>query len=332
MSARERWSARYHKYSALRSVPSVAGFGAVWVAAVCGAGTNASVHPYFDADAPRLPTTVSWHRPSAPEAGDPVRDRSTDELEADRPAATASEERSTPSSTRQSSTDPSPATRPSNDRPSDAHPSTGKPEGDAAGKASGRAERSSRESGRRPSLRKGLTVGEVARAVGASHADVAGQWPVLEKALRDAGITDVKSQIAALATVVTEVGTGLRPINEYGGPSYFTQMYEGRSDLGNTQPGDGARYHGRGYIQLTGRANYRSYGDRLGLPLEDRPGMALRPYVGARVLAEYFKDRAIDDDARRGRWRQTRVKVNGGYNGWSRYRQLVSRLLHVSRR
>jgi predicted chitinase len=168
--------------------------------------------------------------------------------------------------------------------------------------------------------------------LGASESDVAGQWPALERALRDEGITDTKSQVAAVATVVTEVGTGLQPINEYGGRGYFTQMYEGRSDLGNTQPGDGARFHGRGYIQLTGRANYRSYGEKLDLPLEDRPAMALRPYVGARVLAAYFKDRGIHHDARRSRWRQTRVKVNGGYNGWSRYRQVVSSLMQESRR
>ena len=106
--------------------------------------------------------------------------------------------------------------------------------------------------------------------------------------------------------------------------------YEGRRDLGNTQPGDGARYHGRGYIQLTGRANYRSYGDRLGVALERRPGLALRPAVGARVLARYFKERGIDDHARRGQWRDVRLEVNGGLNGWTTYERTVSSLLRAS--
>ena len=69
---------------------------------------------------------------------------------------------------------------------------------------------------------------------------------------------------------------------------------------------------------------------RLGVPLMHRPALALRPIVGARVLADYFQHRAIPGDAGRGQWRLTRLKVNGGYNGWSTYRRTVSRLLRAS--
>jgi hypothetical protein len=185
-------------------------------------------------------------------------------------------------------------------------------------------------SGSRPSL--WLEPQEIAQAVGAPKEDVSRHWPAVDEALRENGMTDVRSRIAAVATIVTEVGTDFRPISEHGGPSYFTQLYEGRPDLGNSRPGDGARYHGRGYIQLTGRANYREYGDRLDVALEQRPGMALRPAVGARVLAEYFDERGIDEVARRGQWREVRLRVNGGLNGWTTYRDLVSSLLRTSRR
>lgn len=166
----------------------------------------------------------------------------------------------------------------------------------------------------------------IAGAVGASRSEVAANWPLLDRALRRDGMDDTATRIAAIATVVTEVGHGFRPINEYGGPAYFTSMYEGRADLGNTRPGDGARFHGRGYIQLTGRANYRAYGRRLGVPLEQDPGLALRPSVAAGVLATYFKERGVPAAADRGQWVQVRRAVNGGLNGWGTFEHAVARL------
>jgi cell wall-associated NlpC family hydrolase len=163
----------------------------------------------------------------------------------------------------------------------------------------------------------------IARIIGAKTHDLERNWPFLETALEERGIGDRATVIAAIATVVTEVGLAFEPINERGDAAYFA-MYDGR--LGNTAPGDGARYHGRGYIQLTGRANYRQYGQKLGIPLERRPDLALKPKVAAAVLAQYFKDRGIHASAAKRDWQQVRKSVNGGLNGWPTFHEVVRKL------
>lgn len=165
----------------------------------------------------------------------------------------------------------------------------------------------------------------IARIVGCSPSNVQTHWPRIERALREQGVADRASVIAAVATIGTEVPEFL-PIHEYGGDDYFTQMYEGRSDLGNTQQGDGARFHGRGFIQLTGRANYAHYAQRLGIPLDQNPDLALDTEVAARVLATFMTERGVSDAARRGDWQQARILVNGGLNGWDRFIGLVQQL------
>lgn len=61
--------------------------------------------------------------------------------------------------------------------------------------------------------------------------------------------------------------------------------------LGNTKPGDGFRYRGRGYIHLTGRDNYRIFGKKIGQPLEERPELAADPKIAAQIAVEYWKSR-----------------------------------------
>jgi peptidoglycan hydrolase-like protein with peptidoglycan-binding domain len=66
--------------------------------------------------------------------------------------------------------------------------------------------------------------------------------------------------------------------------------YEGRLDLGNIRPGDGRRYKGRGFVQITGRTNYTRWGKRLGLDLVGKPELASRPDVGAQILVQGMRD------------------------------------------
>ena len=76
--------------------------------------------------------------------------------------------------------------------------------------------------------------------------------------------------------------------------------YEGREDLGNVYAGDGQRYKGRDPIQLTGRANYRTFGRRIGIDLERHPEIAAVPSIGLHTALEYSDDRSLNAWADRG--------------------------------
>ena len=65
--------------------------------------------------------------------------------------------------------------------------------------------------------------------------------------------------------------------------------YNGRTDLGNTQPGDGPRFKGRGLIQLTGRSNYQQYGELLKLDLVQDPELAADPVISLRIACTFWQ-------------------------------------------
>jgi putative chitinase len=113
-----------------------------------------------------------------------------------------------------------------------------------------------------------------------------------------------------------------RTLEEYGGPAYFAR-YDGRRDLGNTQAGDGARYHGRGIFQLTGRANYRRYGALIGLDLESSPERAKEPAVSLAIAFAYWRDRGCNAAADADDVVAVTRLINGGRNGLAQRAQLL---------
>lgn len=108
-----------------------------------------------------------------------------------------------------------------------------------------------------------------------------------------------------LATAYHETAATMQPIKEYGGDAYFTRLYDPKgnnpalaSRLGNTKPGDGAKFAGRGYVQLTGRSNYQRAGTKVGEDLIAKPDLAMRPDIAARIMREgmvegWFTGRAL---------------------------------------
>jgi putative chitinase len=108
-----------------------------------------------------------------------------------------------------------------------------------------------------------------------------------------AAIADLPLSHAAycLATAYHETASTMKPIREYGGPTYFTRMYDvagARKELaianGNTCAGDGPKYCGRGYVQLTWKNNYKRAGDKLGVDLVANPELAMQPDIAAKIM------------------------------------------------
>ena len=92
--------------------------------------------------------------------------------------------------------------------------------------------------------------------------------------------------------------------------------YEGRKDLGNVNKGDGVRYKGRGPIQLTGRANYRKYGQELGIDFENNPAIVALPSVGMLVACKYWSENNLNVFADYDDVTTITRRINGGLNGF----------------
>lgn len=93
------------------------------------------------------------------------------------------------------------------------------------------------------------------------------------------------------------------------------KAYEGRKDLGNTQKGDGARFKGRGLIQLTGRANYERASLTLNQPYIDDPDLVARFPAAADVSGWFWDANTLNRHADADDLKAATRAINGGYNG-----------------
>lgn len=108
-----------------------------------------------------------------------------------------------------------------------------------------------------------MTPQDLKTCTGCTSSALAERWlPEIENAMAFYGIDTPLRQAAFLAQIGHESG-GLHYTAELWGPTSAQERYEGRADLGNTQPGDGRRYRGHGLIQVTGRDNHARVRDRL---------------------------------------------------------------------
>ncbi len=180
-----------------------------------------------------------------------------------------------------------------------------------------------------PSVIPGVTVTLVSKMFPFTPVDnIRTNLPFVLNSLVAAVLVDKPMVLMALATIRAET-EGFEAISE--GKSKFNtspgghpfDLYDNRQDLGNQGPGDGARYKGRGFIQLTGRANYQKHSQAIGLGnrLVSTPDLANDPDIAAQLLASFLKDkeRAIKEALLDNDLRLARKLVNGGSHGLERF-------------
>ena len=119
---------------------------------------------------------------------------------------------------------------------------------------------------------------------------VSGLEDLLGRLEEDAEVTNIRHAAYMLATVKHECADTWAPIIERGAPAYFDKYEPGTRlglQLGNREKGDGIRYKGRGYVQITGRANYAKLGELLGIgdALVKSPLLALDPGIAYRIMS-----------------------------------------------
>ena len=146
--------------------------------------------------------------------------------------------------------------------------------------------------------------------------------PYVLNALQAANLCDKPIILMALATIRAETPSFL-PIGEFQSPlntspgGHAFDLYDFKASLGNQGPPDGANFRGRGFIQLTGRANYELYGQVIGQALVDKPLLAHEPEIAAKLLASFLKahETALRTALSAKDLPAARRIVNGGSNG-----------------
>ena len=158
-------------------------------------------------------------------------------------------------------------------------------------------------------------------------ANIARYLPYVAAALAVMDLTDRAMVCAALGTIRAET-EGFLPISEFQsrfntepGGMPFARYEKPGNHLGNTTAGDGARFKGRGFVQLTGRDNYDRYGKAIGVKLIDTPELANAPEVAAVLLAQFLANHAaaMRNDLAAHNYGAARALVNGGTHGLDRF-------------
>lgn len=155
------------------------------------------------------------------------------------------------------------------------------------------------------------TLSALFRKLGASNARAEELALAANVHMRTYGILDNSLRFIHFMAQLTHESGNFRYMEEIASG----KAYEGRKDLGNIYAGDGVRYKGRGPIQLTGRANYRKYGQQLGIDLENNPEIVALPSMGLMVACKFWSDNGLNALADKDDMVAVTRRINGGTNG-----------------
>src|SRR5438067_6445407 len=173
-----------------------------------------------------------------------------------------------------------------------------------------------------------ITVAIASKMVpGAPLDNIKNNLPLVLEELDRVGLTAPSMVLCAIATIGVETGR-FAPISEFisrfntspGGQPF--DLYDFRKEsLGNNARGDGARYKGRGFVQLTGKANYQHFGQQIGVDLIADPEQANEPRTAAKLLAAFLKraELRIKTALAEEDFRDARRAVNGGTFGLDQF-------------
>ncbi|MFX1758787.1 MULTISPECIES: glycoside hydrolase family 19 protein [Rhodococcus] len=165
-----------------------------------------------------------------------------------------------------------------------------------------------------PPVPPAVTPEELTRIVPGIPAEKIEQYIApLNDAMTRSGIDNPVRQAAFIAQLAVE-SDSFRTFEEYASG----RAYEGRADLGNTQPGDGERYKGRGAIQITGRHNYEKVSEHVGVDFVAHPELLAAPENAFATAAWYWSSRNLNEVADTAGIVRVSELVNGGHHALGR--------------
>jgi len=172
---------------------------------------------------------------------------------------------------------------------------------------------------------------ELLQSVYGINSKFADSWfPYLQSALSIASINS-NQRLACFLAQIGHESARLKFVRELWNPStcLWQQKYEGSKSLGNSQPGDGFKFRGRGLIQITGRSNYAKMSDLMGLPLLQAPELLEKPKYAANSAAYFWQWKNLNSFCDLNDFEGLTRKINGGTNGLDDRLNLYNTAIHL---